>query len=127
MIIDVKVIKIWKLPKDLTPVTKYVPIAFTYVSAMFCSNYAIQFVNFPTMVILFCFVSVTMDQVLAKSCKPIPGKNIVLISKKIVMLVGIVVSGKRYPLMKYFCVLLITGGISLFMFEGVSTFHNKLI
>lgn len=60
---------------------------------MVSSNSALQFVNYPT-------------QVLGKSCKPIP-----------VMLLGVTLLKKKYPLAKYLCVLLIVAGVALFMYK----------
>jgi UDP-galactose transporter B1 len=90
------------LPRDKTPIHKYCWISVTSISAMFCSNKALMFVDYPT-------------QVLAKSCKPIP-----------VMVMGLLVFKKRYSLAKYLCVTMVTAGIALFMMpsshkEGVTT------
>lgn len=46
--------------KSQTPKIYFVISSFSYVAAMFCSNAALGYVNYPT-------------QVLAKSCKMIPG------------------------------------------------------
>ncbi|XP_075436457.1 solute carrier family 35 member B1 [Ascaphus truei] len=64
---------------------------------MVSSNSALLYVNYPT-------------QVLGKSCKPIP-----------VMLLGVTVLRKRYPLTKYLCVLLIVLGVALFMYKPKNT------
>lgn len=45
-------------------------------------------------------------QVVGKSCKPIP-----------VMILGVFLGRKRYPLLKYLFVLLIVVGVALFMFK----------
>lgn len=45
-------------------------------------------------------------QVLGKSCKPIP-----------VMILGVLLAKKSYPIAKYFCVLLIVGGVASFMYK----------
>ncbi|XP_069490479.1 solute carrier family 35 member B1 [Ambystoma mexicanum] len=71
----------------------YAACSLTYLGAMVSSNSALQFVNYPT-------------QVLGKSCKPIP-----------VMLLGVTLLRKRYPLAKYLCVLLIVSGVALFMYR----------
>eukprot|EP00741_Cyanophora_paradoxa_P001781 tig00000073_g1726.t1 len=73
--------------------TRYAPVAFTYLAAMWCSNAALKFVSYPT-------------QVLAKSCKMIP-----------VMLMEIAVNKKRYRPAEYFCVCLVTAGIFMFMIQ----------
>lgn len=65
-------------------------ISFTYLGAMFASNSALRYVNYPT-------------QVLGKSCKMIP-----------VMLANVLVGGKRYSFKEYMFVLLITIGILTF-------------
>lgn len=77
---------------DPVPKPLYARIAFSYIGAMYASNWALSFVNYPT-------------QVLAKSCKMIP-----------VMLMRIVINGKRYKLREYVNVVLITIGISVFTF-----------
>ncbi|KAJ8389973.1 hypothetical protein AAFF_G00112580 [Aldrovandia affinis] len=67
--------------------------SLSYLGAMVSSNSALQFVNYPT-------------QVLGKSCKPIP-----------VMILGVTILRKRYPLAKYLCVLLIVSGVALFLYK----------
>lgn len=67
--------------------------SLSYLGAMVSSNSALQYVNYPT-------------QVLGKSCKPIP-----------VMLLGVTILRKKYPLSKYLCVLLIVSGVALFMYK----------
>jgi len=62
--------------------------------AMAASNEALRFVSYPT-------------QVLGKSCKMVP-----------VMAGGIVLGGKRYNLVEYLQVLLITTGVVVFNFGG---------
>jgi len=91
------VIKVLRLPQDNTPIIKYCWVSLSSVLAMFCSNKALLFVDYPT-------------QVLAKSCKPIP-----------VMFMGLVVFDKRYSLSKYICVLMVTAGICLFMLSHHQT------
>jgi len=79
--------------KDETPLYMYIWCSFSYLGAMLASNMSLRYVNYPT-------------QVLGKSCKPIP-----------VMILGVLVARKRYPLIKYLCVLLIVAGVALFMFK----------
>ncbi|TKS92280.1 Solute carrier family 35 member B1 [Collichthys lucidus] len=67
--------------------------SLSYLGAMVSSNSALQYVNYPT-------------QVLGKSCKPIP-----------VMILGVTILRKRYPLAKYLCVLLIVGGVAMFLYK----------
>ncbi|XP_076853122.1 solute carrier family 35 member B1 [Brachyhypopomus gauderio] len=78
---------------DHTQSWLYVVCAITYVCAMVSSNSALQYVNYPT-------------QVLGKSCKPIP-----------VMILGVTILRKRYPIAKYLCVLLIVTGVALFLYK----------
>jgi len=82
--------------RDKTPFIKYALVAGSYVGAMFASNYAIQFVSFPM-------------KELAKSCKPIP-----------VLLMGVIVFGKKQDWIKYVCVLLVTSGICVYMWDEIS-------
>ncbi|XP_056143462.1 solute carrier family 35 member B1 [Lampris incognitus] len=67
--------------------------SLSYLGAMVSSNSALQYVNYPT-------------QVLGKSCKPIP-----------VMILGVTILKKNYPLVKYLCVLLIVSGVALFLYK----------
>nr|XP_013056324.2 solute carrier family 35 member B1 [Anser cygnoides] len=78
---------------DRTQSWLYAACSLSYLGAMVSSNSALQFVNYPT-------------QVLGKSCKPIP-----------VMLLGVTLLRKKYPLAKYLCVLLIVTGVALFMYK----------
>jgi len=67
--------------------------ALTYLLAMVCSNMALQWVSYPT-------------QVIGKSGKPIP-----------VMILGVLLGRKSYPIQKYFFVLLVVIGVALFMYK----------
>ncbi|XP_018408219.1 PREDICTED: solute carrier family 35 member B1 isoform X2 [Nanorana parkeri] len=78
---------------DRTQSWLYAACSLSYVGAMVSSNSALLYVNYPT-------------QVLGKSCKPIP-----------VMLLGVTILRKKYPLTKYLCVLLIVAGVALFMYK----------
>ncbi len=78
---------------DHTPNRYYAVSSFTYLAAMVSSNKALMWVNYPT-------------QVVGKSCKPIP-----------VMVLGVLFGGKKYPLVKYFFVLLIVIGVALFIYK----------
>ncbi|CAJ0941095.1 unnamed protein product [Ranitomeya imitator] len=82
-----------KAKPDRTQSWLYAACSLSYVGAMVSSNSALQYVNYPT-------------QVLGKSCKPIP-----------VMLLGVTLLRKKYPLTKYLCVLLIVVGVALFMYK----------
>ncbi|KRX99453.1 Solute carrier family 35 member B1 [Trichinella pseudospiralis] len=81
---------------DNTPTCFYGTCAFTYLAAMLSSNKALLYVPYPT-------------QVIGKSCKPIP-----------VMILGVLVAKKRYPLRKYLFILLIILGVALFMYNDKS-------
>ena len=48
-------------------------------------------------------------QVIGKSCKPIP-----------VMVLGVLVGRKRYPLLKYLFILMIVAGVAMFMYKDGS-------
>jgi solute carrier family 35 (UDP-galactose transporter), member B1 len=76
--------------KQLPSTALFAFTSFCYVAAMFTSNAALLYVSYPT-------------QVLAKSCKPIP-----------VLIAGLLIAKKKYPLSKYLLVLFICGGISIF-------------
>ena len=78
---------------DTTPTLYYAACAFTYLTAMVASNKALMWVNYPT-------------QVIGKSCKPIP-----------VMILGVIIGRKKYPLLKYLFVFLIVAGVALFMYK----------
>jgi hypothetical protein len=68
--------------------------AFVYVFAMFSSNESLKYVSYAY-------------QALAKSCKPIP-----------VMIASMLIGGKRYPALKYVCVVVMVLGITVFQFVG---------
>ncbi|KAG9333438.1 hypothetical protein JZ751_011598 [Albula glossodonta] len=79
--------------------------SLSYLGAMVSSNSALQYVNYPT-------------QVLGKSCKPIP-----------VMILGVTILRKKYPMAKYLCVLLIVSGVALFLYKpnkGAATTEEHL-
>ncbi|XP_026317706.1 solute carrier family 35 member B1 homolog isoform X2 [Hyposmocoma kahamanoa] len=78
---------------DNTRIMYYFASAFTYLLGMVSSNMALQWVNYPT-------------QVVGKAAKPIP-----------VMVLGVLLGRKSYPLKKYFFILLIVIGVVLFMFK----------
>lgn len=70
---------------------RYFFTALSYIGSMVASNFALNYINFPT-------------QVLAKSCKMIP-----------VIACEYTIRGRRYPLRKYVCVAVMTIGIAIFM------------
>lgn len=78
---------------DHTPRRLYAVCSLTYLGAMVASNHSLQHVSYPT-------------QVLGKSAKPIP-----------VMILGVLFAGKRYPVAKYFFVLMIVVGVALFIYK----------
>mmetsp|Transcript_3763 Transcript_3763/g.9480 ORF Transcript_3763/g.9480 Transcript_3763/m.9480 type:complete len:435 (+) Transcript_3763:147-1451(+) len=81
----------WKgLKQTLWPL--YMQVGFCYILAMFFSNSALFFINYPT-------------QVIVKSCKMIP-----------VMAVSVLWRKKKYPLAAYLRVLMVTMGIISFTF-----------
>ena len=84
-------VTILKQPRDLTKPAYYASSALTYLVAMVSSNMALQHVNYPT-------------QVIGKSCKPIP-----------VMILGVLIGRKSCSLLKYLFVLMIVGGVGIFM------------
>merc|ERR1740128_152145 len=82
-----------KQGEDTTKSSFYACASFTYLLAMVTSNKALSWVNYPT-------------QVVGKSCKPIP-----------VMVLGVLVGRKRYPLLKYLFILMIVAGVAMFMYK----------
>lgn len=99
----------YEQPKHV-PVSAFSITGATYMGAMLCSNDALKYVNYPT-------------QTLAKSCKMIP-----------VMLMGVLLRGKRYSLREYATVMMITAGISVFrlsnksdLMEGNSSYGLTLL
>ncbi|XP_063986841.1 solute carrier family 35 member B1 [Diachasmimorpha longicaudata] len=79
--------------EDSTKTVYYATSALCYLLAMVCSNMALQFVSYPA-------------QVVGKAGKPIP-----------VMLLGVLLGHKSYPLRKYVFVSLIVSGVILFMYK----------
>mmetsp|Transcript_13304 Transcript_13304/g.23651 ORF Transcript_13304/g.23651 Transcript_13304/m.23651 type:complete len:344 (-) Transcript_13304:201-1232(-) len=71
-------------------------ISLSYMTAMGCSNESLQYVSYPF-------------QALAKSCKMVP-----------VMLGNVIIGGKRYSLIEYAVVAMITGGVVLFQMSKTS-------
>ncbi|CAF4747749.1 unnamed protein product [Pieris macdunnoughi] len=83
----------WKHEKDTTSKIYYFSSALTYLLGMVSSNMALQWINYPT-------------QVVGKAAKPIP-----------VLILGVILGRKVYPIRKYFFVLLIVIGVVLFMYK----------
>lgn len=95
-------LKFWKQQReDTTRTTYYASAAFTYLLAMICSNMSLRWVPYPT-------------QVIGKSAKPIP-----------VMILGVLIGRKHYPLRKYFFIFLIVVGIVLFMYKDSAAASSK--
>lgn len=104
----------------MQPYPLFSSLAFTYVGAMVASNSALSFISYPTQVLMiqFSYTSVPtcftlIKQVLGKSAKPIP-----------VMILGVLIGGKRYPRIKFFIVLLIVVGVALFFYKEDDTVDN---
>ncbi|XP_072931303.1 solute carrier family 35 member B1 homolog [Epargyreus clarus] len=83
----------WKHEKDSTRRIYYFSSALTYLLGMVSSNMALQWINYPT-------------QVVGKAAKPIP-----------VLILGVLIGRKTYPLKKYLFVFLIVFGVVLFMYK----------
>uniref|UniRef100_A0A8C5Q5Z3 Solute carrier family 35 member B1 n=1 Tax=Leptobrachium leishanense TaxID=445787 RepID=A0A8C5Q5Z3_9ANUR len=81
---------------DRTRSWLYAACSLSYVGAMVSSNSALQYVNYPTQV----------------RSEPTP-----FIWRRKVMLLGVTLLKKKYPLTKYLCVLLIVLGVALFMYK----------
>ncbi|XP_022709814.1 solute carrier family 35 member B1-like [Varroa jacobsoni] len=92
---------VWSQGRDLTEWRYYTQGGIFYVGAMVTSFIALQYVNYPT-------------QVVAKSCKPIP-----------VMILGVLLARKRYPIQKYLFVVQIVVGAALFMYEDTHCKADK--
>merc|ERR1719447_532714 len=82
-----------KQGEDTTKSSYYAICSLTYLLAMVTSNKALSWVNYPT-------------QVIGKSCKPIP-----------VMILGVLIGRKKYPLLKYLFILMIVAGVAMFMYK----------
>lgn len=78
---------------DKTRTLYYFSSALTYLLGMVSSNMALQWINYPT-------------QVVGKAAKPIP-----------VMILGVILGRKVYPLKKYVFIFLIVIGVILFMYK----------
>lgn len=82
-----------KQGEDTTKTFYYASSSLTYCLAMVCSNMALQWVSYPT-------------QVVGKSGKPIP-----------VMILGVLLARKSYPLKKYVFVFMVVIGIITFIYK----------
>merc|ERR1711934_17325 len=78
---------------DRTPTWLYACCGGSYMLAMLSSTNALKYVNYPT-------------QVIGKACKPIA-----------VMILGMVLAGKRYSYQKIVCVFIIVVGVIMFMYN----------
>lgn len=91
---DAKVVKKSILTIKGVPMFDYAVVSLTYLSAMVFSFTALNYMSYPM-------------QALGKSCKMIP-----------VMLMGIIISKRRYSLREFICVFLITIGVALFSWKS---------
>ncbi|KAL7534226.1 hypothetical protein ACHAXR_005744 [Thalassiosira sp. AJA248-18] len=82
------------------PPAQFAVLGLTSMGSTFFSVRALRYVIYPI-------------QVLAKSCKPVP-----------VMLMGALM-GKKYPAKKYVKVVLIVGGVGMFMMGGGNQYHSE--
>lgn len=76
------------------PIPEYAIVSLSYLSAMLFSFTALNHMSYPM-------------QALGKSCKMIP-----------VMLMGIVIRKRRYPLRQFACVALVTLGVAMFSWKS---------
>lgn len=90
-----------KQGRDTTRPTYYGICSLTYLTAMVSSNMALQYLSYPT-------------QVVGKSCKPIP-----------IMILGVLIGGKRHSLKKYLFVSMIVAGVALFMYKKDHSVPSK--
>ncbi|CRK97155.1 CLUMA_CG010552, isoform A [Clunio marinus] len=88
--------------KDSTHAGYYASCSLTYLLAMVSSNMALRWVSYPT-------------QVVAKAAKPIP-----------VMVLGVLIGRKSYPIQKYCFIFLIVMGVVLFMFKEGQESNKKV-
>ncbi|KAA3679517.1 solute carrier family 35 (UDP-galactose transporter), member B1 [Paragonimus westermani] len=89
--------KVWNEPRGPVSESKFALCGFTYIGAMFASNYSLKFVSYPT-------------QVISKSVKPIP-----------VMFLNVLLAKRNYPLRKYLFVIMISAGVILFMYKNTAS------
>jgi len=86
-------LQVLTLQKDSTPLRYYFLSALFFCGAVFGSNHALQYLSYPS-------------QVVGKACKPIP-----------VLIITGLVARKRHNLSKYFCVMLLVIGVSIFLYS----------
>lgn len=104
--------------EDKTPSYLYAGSSLTYLLAMVTSTMALQWVSYPTQVYIYIiYITIVVItkmyfKVVGKSAKPIP-----------VMLLGVLIGGKKYNKVKYFCVFIIVTGIVLFMYKDESSMY----
>mmetsp|Transcript_26727 Transcript_26727/g.103844 ORF Transcript_26727/g.103844 Transcript_26727/m.103844 type:complete len:286 (+) Transcript_26727:138-995(+) len=79
--------------RDTTPHSSYALVSLSYLGAMVCSFTALHYISYPM-------------QVLVKSCKMIP-----------VMVMGVIISKRRYSWKETMCVLMITAGVAIFSYK----------
>lgn len=78
---------------SVSALREYALVALAYLSAMWFSFTALGHMTYPM-------------QALGKSCKMVP-----------VMLLGVVIRGRKYSVREYMCVLLITAGVGMFSYR----------
>ncbi|KAL0126875.1 hypothetical protein PUN28_005317 [Cardiocondyla obscurior] len=98
----ISLMTVMKQGEDTTRTLYYFLAALTYFLAMVCSNMALQFVSYPT-------------QVIGKAVKPIP-----------VMILGVLLGKKSYPIKKYIFIFLIVIGVALFMYKDGKVSKNQV-
>ncbi|XP_031839114.1 solute carrier family 35 member B1 homolog meigo [Nomia melanderi] len=102
LFVKTSLLTVMKQGEDTTPKTYHAISSLTYLLAMVCSNMALQFVSYPT-------------QVIGKAGKPIP-----------VMILGVLLGNKVYPVRKYLFVFLVVIGVAFFMYKDVSPLKKEV-
>jgi hypothetical protein len=93
LVAAIVVIQLTRQPRTGVPLYSYSFASMSNVMSSWCQYEALRYVSFPT-------------QVLAKSSKIIP-----------VMIMGKFVQNKTYPAYEYYCAIILSMGVSLFMFS----------
>jgi len=98
------VLRFYPAPQCNITQLQYASMAFTYLAGMISSYEALNYINFPTTVLVKC-------------CKMLP-----------LMFLGLVLYRKSYSLREYACVIFITVGIFLFLFfkKGATEHDSKV-
>jgi len=85
------------LEVSLSPYQLFALLSFVYVGAMVASNSSLAYISYPS-------------QVLGKSAKPIP-----------ILIFGVLLGHRSYPILKYFIVVVIVIGVALFLYQDNGT------